>query len=67
MLFVGLQLDVKKMIKLLEIYNDLAQQFEDWAFKYIVPPFLKAIMFGLKLTLFYAFYLLAKNIINEAF
>ena len=55
------------MIKLLEIYNDLAQRFEDWAFKYIVPPFLKAIMFGLKLTLFYAFYLLAKNIINEAF
>jgi len=55
------------MIKLLEIYNDLVQQFEDWAFKYIVPPILKGILFGLKLTLFYAFYLLAQNIINEAF
>ena len=55
------------MIKLLEIYNDLAQQFEDWAFKYVIPPFLRVIQFGLKLTLFYAFYLLAKNIINEAF
>ena len=67
MLFAGLQLDVKEMIKLLEIYNDLVQQFEDWAFKYIVPPILKGILFGLKLTLFYAFYLLAQNIINEAF
>ena len=53
------------MIKLLEIYNNLVQQFEDWAFKYVVPPFLRLIMFGLKLTLFYAFYLLAKNIIDE--
>ena len=67
MLFVDLQLGVKKMIKLLEIYNDLAQQFEDWAFKHVVPPILKGILFGLKLTLFYAFYLLAKNIINETF
>ena len=66
MLFAGLQLDVI-MIKLLETYNDLAQRFEDWAFKYIVPPILKGIQFGLKLTLFYAFYLLAQNIINEVF
>ena len=65
MLFVGLQLDVKEMIKLLKLYNDLVQQFEDWVFKYIVPPILKGILFGLKLTLFYAFYLLAQNIINE--
>jgi len=53
------------MIKLLKIYNDLVQQFEDWTFKYIVPPILRGILFGLKLTLFYAFYLLAQNIINE--
>ena len=53
------------MIKLLKLYNDLVQQFEDWAFKHIVPPVLKGILFGLKLTLFYAFYLLAQNIINE--
>ena len=64
MLSVGLQLDAK-MIKLLKIYNDLVQQFEDWAFKYIVPPILRGILFGLKLTLFYAFYLLVQNIINE--
>ena len=55
------------MIKLLKIYNDLVQRFEDWVFNYVVPPVLKVTLFGLKLTMFYAFYLLAKNIINEAF
>ena len=66
MLFAGLQLDVK-MIKLLEIYNDLAQQFEDWAFKHVVPPVLKIIEIGLRFTMIYAFYLLIKNGINEMF
>ena len=55
------------MIKLLKIYNNLAQQFEDWAFKHVVPPTLKIIEIGLRFTMLYAFYLLAKNIINEAF
>jgi len=55
------------MIKVIEIYNDLAQQFEDWVFKYIIPPILKTILFGMKLTLFYAFYLLAQNTMNELF
>ena len=66
MLFVDLQLDVK-MIKLLEIYNNLAQQFEDWAFKYIVPPALKLIEIVLRLTMLYAFFLLVKNAIGEIF
>ena len=55
------------MIKLLEIYNDLAQRFEDWAFEHIVPPILKGVLFALKLTMFYAFYLLVVNAINELF
>ena len=55
------------MRQLLEMYNNAAQQFEDWAFKYVVPPVLKIIEIGLKLTLFYSFYLLAKNAISEAF
>ncbi len=66
MLFVGLQLDVK-MIKLLEIYNNLVQQVEDWAFKYVIPPALKLIEITLKLTMLYAFYLLIVNTINELF
>jgi len=55
------------MIKVIETYNDLAQQFEDWVFRYIIPPFLRAIQFALKLTMLYAFYLLIVNAINELF
>ena len=55
------------MRQLLEIYNNAAQQFEDFAFKHIVPPVLKIIEIGLRLTLLYAFYLLAQNAISEAF
>ena len=55
------------MIKLIEIYNDLVQRFEDWAFKHIVPPILKGVLFTLKLTMLYAFYLLIVNTINELF
>ena len=55
------------MIKVIEIYNDLAQQFEDWAFKHVVPPIFKIIEIGLKLTMFWAFYMLVKNAINELF
>ena len=66
MLFVDSQSDVI-MIKIIELYNDLAQQFEDWAFKYIIPPFLRVIQFTLKLTMLYAFYLLVLNGVNELF
>ena len=55
------------MRQLLEMYNEAVQQFEDWAFKHIIPPTLKLIEIGLRLTLLYAFYLLVKNAIDEAF
>jgi len=55
------------MRQLIEAYNELAQQFEDWAFKYVVPPVLKIIEIGLKVTMFYAFYLLVVNTVNEMF
>jgi hypothetical protein len=55
------------MRQLIEAYNNLAQQFEDWAFEYLVPPFLKFILFGLKIALFWAFYMMVKNTINELF
>ena len=55
------------MKHLIEAYNELAQQFEDWAFKYVVPPVLKIIEIGLKVTMFYAFYLLIVNTVNEVF
>lgn len=55
------------MRQLIEAYNELVQRFEDWAFKYVVPPLLKTIEIGLKITMFWAFYMLAKNTINELF
>ena len=55
------------MRQLIEQYNELVQRFEDWAFKHIVPPVLKGVLFALKLTMFYAFYLLIVNTINELF
>ena len=55
------------MRQLIETYNELAQQFEDWAFKNVVPPVLKIIEIGLRLTMIYAFYLLIVNAVNEAF
>ena len=55
------------MKQLIEMYNELAQQFEDWTFKYVVPPVLKIIEISLKFTLIYAFYLMVKNGINEVF
>jgi len=56
---------MKFIIQLLEIYNNAAQRFEDWAFKHVVPPVLKIIEIGLRFTMLYAFYLLIKNGIKE--
>ena len=55
------------MKQVIEAYNELAQQFEDWAFKHVVPPTLKIIEIGLRFTMLYAFFLLVKNAINEIF
>jgi hypothetical protein len=55
------------MIQIIEAYNNLVQRFEDWVFKYFIPPFLNFIVLGLKITLFWAFYMMVKNTINELF
>jgi hypothetical protein len=55
------------MKNLLEIYNELAQQAEDYTFKYIFPPFFRLMLFGMKLTLAWAFYQTIKNVANELF
>ena len=55
------------MKQLIEAYNELTQRFEDWVFKHIVPPVLKIIEIGLRLTMIYAFYLLVVNAVNEMF
>ena len=55
------------MKQLLEMYNETSQRFEDFALKHIIPPSFKLIEIVLKLTLFYSFYLLVVNGINELF
>ena len=55
------------MKQFIETYNELVQQFEDWAFKYVIPPAFKIIEITLKLTMFYVFYLLIVNTVNEMF
>ena len=53
------------MKQLLMIYNETTEQLGDFIFRYIIPPTLKIIEIGLKITLAYAFYLLILNGINE--
>lgn len=53
------------MKQLLMIYNETAEQLGDFVFKHIIPPTLKIIEIGLKITLAYAFYLLVLNGVNE--
>ena len=58
-------LKIKNMKQLLMIYNETTEQLGDFIFRYIIPPTLKIIEIGLKITLAYAFYLLILNGINE--
>jgi len=53
------------MKQLLMIYNETTEQLGDFIFRHIIPPTLKIIEIGLKITLAYAFYLLILNGINE--
>lgn len=52
---------------LLNIYNEASQQLEDFLYKNVLPPFFKVLLFGMKLTLAWAFYQTIKNVINELF
>ena len=54
------------MRQLIETYNELAQQFEDWMFKRALPPIFKTIELSMRVLLVYAFYLLVKNALTEA-
>ena len=53
------------MKQLLMIYNETTEQLGDFIFRYIIPPTLKIMEIGLKITLAYAFYLLVLNGVNE--
>jgi len=50
-----------------DVYNDVSQRLEDFMFEKILPPFFRVLLFGMKLTLAWAFYQTIKNVINDIF
>lgn len=45
------------MKKLFDIYNEASQRVEDFMFKYILPTVFRLMLFGMRLTLFWAIYI----------
>ena len=45
------------MKKLFDMYNEASQRLEDFMFEHILPVVFRLMLFGMKLTLFYALYL----------
>jgi hypothetical protein len=52
------------MKRLFDIYTDLSQQLEDFVIMKVLPPIFKLMLFGMKLTLVWAFYLLVQQTIS---
>ena len=50
-----------------DLYNDVSQLLEEFLYKKILPPFFRVLLFGMKLTLAWAFYQTIKNVINDIF
>jgi len=50
------------MKKLFDMYNEASQRLEDFMFEYILPTVLKLMLFGMRLTLLWAFYLLLTEV-----
>lgn len=50
------------MKKLFDMYNEASQQLEDFMFKYILPVVFKTMLFGMRLTLLWAVYLLLTEV-----
>ena len=40
-------------------------QLEDWTYKWVIPPFFSIIMIALKLTMWWALYMLVTNVWTE--
>lgn len=55
------------MKNVFDVYNDLSQQAEEFIWKHFLPPFFKVMLFGMKITLAWAFYQTVKNVIDELF
>jgi len=56
-----------KFQDLVTMYDTLIAKVEDFMFKKILPPLFKLMLFGMKLTLAWAFYQTIKQTLNELF
>jgi len=50
------------MKKLFDMYNEASQRLEDFMFEHILPVVFKTMLFGMRLTLLWAFYLLLTEV-----
>jgi len=56
-----------KFQDLVYMYNSLMADAESFMYKKILPPLFKVMLFGMKITLAWAFYQTIKNVVNELF
>jgi hypothetical protein len=47
------------------MYNEASQRVEDFMFKHILPVVFKTMLFGMRLTLLWAVYLLLTEVVFE--
>jgi len=50
------------MKKLFDMYNEASQRVEDFMFKHILPVVFRILLFGMRLTLLWAIYLLLTEV-----
>lgn len=55
------------MKQLFEAYNELAAKAEEIMYQYVLPPVFRVMLFGMKLTLIWAFYQTFKNVVKDSF
>jgi len=50
------------MKKLFDMYNEASQRVEDFMFEYILPTVFRLMLFGMRLTLFWAVYMMLTEV-----
>ncbi len=51
------------MKKLFDMYNEASQRLEDFMFEHILPVVFRLMLFGMRLTLLYALYLIFTEVL----
>jgi len=54
-----------KFKDVIQIYNTMVAEFENFMFTKVLPPILRVMLFGMKITLAWAFYQTIKNVGRE--